>query len=136
METAEMRRRFGAARVARLATVTAAGRPHVVPCCFALDGDLLYTGVDDVKQKSTSALSRLDHIRHEPRVSVLVDHYDDDWSALWWVRADGAARVVDAESEHGRAAWALLATKYEQYRSQATPGPVIVVAVDRWRAWP
>lgn len=131
-----MRSRVADARVARLGTVTGDGHPHVVPCCFALDGDVLYTGVDDVKAKTTQELRRLDNIRRHPAVTVLVDHYDDDWSALWWVRIDGDARVVDAASPAGRTGWRLLAAKYEPYRSQTAPGPVIAVDITRWRTWP
>jgi PPOX class probable F420-dependent enzyme len=131
----EARRRLTAARVGRLATVRPDGRPHVVPCCFAVDeqGDRLYTAVDDVKAKSTTALRRLDNIAAHPHVSLLADHYDDeDWSALWWVRVDGTARI-EADSPTGSA---LLAQKYDQYRRQPPPGPCIVVDLERWTAWP
>src|SRR5262245_39864365 len=94
MDEAEMRTRVRKARVARLATVTPGGAPHVVPCCFAVVGDVVATAVDDVKVKSTPALQRAANVRATPRASLLVDHYDDDWAALWWVRVDGAARVV------------------------------------------
>src|SRR5947207_15569308 len=86
--------RFAAAPVARLATVTADGRPHVVPCCFALTGDRIVTAVDG-KPKSTLALRRLDNVRAHPAAALVVDHYDDDWSQLWWIRADGDGRVVE-----------------------------------------
>jgi PPOX class probable F420-dependent enzyme len=129
------RSRFAAARVARLATAGADGRPHLVPVVFALDGDTLYTAVDDVKPKATQRLRRLRNIAENPAVALLADHYDDDWSALWWVRADGAARVVDpGEPEAGRAR-ALLAERYPQYRAAPPPGPVIAVAVERWTGW-
>jgi PPOX class probable F420-dependent enzyme len=130
----EARRRVALARVARLATVSADGAPHVVPCVFALDGEVLFTAVD-AKPKSTTALRRLDNIRAEPRVSLLVDHYDEDWTALWWVRVDGTARVVDAGPDRDRGVTALVA-KYAQYRPAPPPGPVVVVAVRRWRCWP
>ena len=127
-----MRRRLAEARVARLATITPAGRPHLVPCCFALDGDVAYTAVDDVKAKSTLDLRRLANIRSHPAVSLLVDHYDEDWSSLWWIRVDGSARI-EIENE---AAVAALTTKYEQYRRQPPPGAVIAIDVEAWRAWP
>ena len=85
MDEFVMRRRATEARVARLGTVTGEGRPHLVPCCFALDGDALYTAVDDVKVKTTRALRRLDNIAHHRSATVLVDHYDEDWSTLWWM---------------------------------------------------
>src|SRR4051794_26234471 len=101
MDRSEMRRRFGNARVARLATVTRDTRPHVVPCCFALAGDrgAIYSAVDG-KPKSTTALRRLDNVRANPFATLIVDHYDDtDWSQLWWVRVDGAARVIESGGE-------------------------------------
>jgi PPOX class probable F420-dependent enzyme len=131
-----MRRRVAEARVARLGTVTADGRPHLVPCCFALDRDVIYTGVDAVKSKSTRALRRLDNIRAQPATCLLVDHYDDDWSALWWVRLDGDARVLEDGSSEELAGRALLAEKYPQYRGDGLPGPLIAVGVTRWTAWP
>ena len=96
----------------------------------------IYTAVDDVKPKSTAALRRLANIRGQSRVSLLVDHYSEDWSALWWIRVDGPARVVVADSAEGHEARKLLASKYDQYRVQPPPGAVIVIDVDRWRAWP
>ena len=135
MDDHERRHRLAEARVGHLATVRPDGRPHVVPCCFAVEVDRLYTAVDDVKAKSTSALTRLDNIAAQPQVSLLVDHYDDgDWTALWWVRIDGTARVESAHEASG--AIELLAQKYEPYRRQPPPGPVIVVDIERWSAWP
>lgn len=129
-----MRARVAAARVGRLATVTPAGEPHVVPCCFVLDGDTILSAVD-AKPKSTLALRRLDNLRARPRAALLVDHYDDDWATLWWVRADGDGRVIDAGAERERAL-DLLAAKYRQYRIRRPPGAVLAVTVTRWRAWP
>src|SRR5207253_5352137 len=83
-----------AARVARLATVGRDGRPHVVPICFALDGDVLYSAVDE-KPKSTRRLRRLANIEAHPEVEVVVDAWDEDWSRLWWVRLAGQARIVE-----------------------------------------
>src|SRR5947209_988633 len=87
VDHATMRQRMREARVGRLATVTGEGRPHVVPCCFVLAGDaaVVYSAVDG-KPKSTLQLRRLANIRANPYASLLVDHYADDWSALWWVR--------------------------------------------------
>jgi len=131
-----MRSRVAAARVARLATLAEGPRPHLVPCCFALedDRDTVYSAVDG-KPKSTLALRRLANLRSHHRASLLVDHYDEDWSALWWVRVDGAGRVVDDGTERDRAL-ALLAAKYEQYRRDPPPGPVIALDLSTWRAWP
>ena len=129
-----VRERFAAARVARLATADAAGRPHLVPIVFAVAGEVIYSAVD-AKPKRSAALRRLANIAANPRVSVLVDHYDDDWTALWWVRADGTARVLDIGSPEGAGAVALLVARYAPYRSQPPPGPVIAVDVARWSGW-
>ena len=128
-----MRRRFEAARVARLATVRDDGRPHVVPVCFAVDGDVIVSVVDDKPKRSTS-LQRLENVRAEPAVSLLVDQYDDDWTQLWWVRADGVAAVLESGSEHARAI-DLLVAKYGQYRERRPAGATLVIAVEAWRGW-
>lgn len=129
-----MRRRFADAAVARLATATADARPQVVPCCFVLQGSIGFTAVD-AKPKTTSRLQRIRNIEENPAVSLIVDHYDDDWTQLWWVRVDGRARVV---TDHGERAAALdlLAAKYLQYRETRPPGPVIAIDIEHWRAWP
>jgi PPOX class probable F420-dependent enzyme len=129
-----MRERAAGAKVAHLATVRPDGTPHVVPCCFVLDRDMIYSAID-AKSKSTLALQRLENLRWRPAAAVLVDHYDDDWTALWWVRADGTGRIIDGGGEHERAK-SLLEDKYPQYRHVAIPGAVIAVAVERWRGWP
>src|SRR5205814_10161694 len=105
--------RLTSARVARLATTDADGRPHLVPIVFALGGDTLYSAVDR-KPKRSSRLRRIENARARPDVTVLVDHYDEDWSQLWWVRLSGHARVLDAGEER-ELALALLAEKYPQY---------------------
>ncbi len=123
--------RFAAARVARLATVDLTGAPHLVPVVFALVGDVIHSAVDG-KPKRHRALRRLANIAHEPRVSVLADHYDDgDWSRLWWVRADGVARVHEASP----VALAALTAKYPQYLTAPPAGPFLEIAVRRWAAW-
>ena len=116
--------------VARLATVGADGRPHVVPICFAVKGDTLYTAVDE-KPKSTRRLRRLANIEANPRVEVVVDRWDEDWSKLWWVRLAGEARVV----EHDARGLELLQAKYPQYRDAPPAGPFVVVTIDARRAW-
>jgi PPOX class probable F420-dependent enzyme len=128
-----MRERFGNVRVARLATVDAEGRPHLVPLCFALAGDRIVSVVD-AKPKRTPQLRRLANIRARPQVSVLVDEYDEDWARLWWIRADGVARVVESGVARDDAVAALTA-KYPQYRDQPPEGPVIEITIDRWRGW-
>jgi len=119
--------------VARLATAGPDGRPHIVPIVFAVAGDVVWTAID-WKPKSPRGLRRLENIRANPAVAVLVDAYDDaDWSALWWTRADGRARVLDAAD--APEAIAALVARYEQYREAPPGGPVIEVAVERWTGW-
>ena len=127
---------FAAAPVAVLGTTGAGGAPHLVPVVFALSdqsGDLLYTAVD-AKPKSTHRLRRLANIEDNAAVSLLVDHYDEDWSRLWWVRLDGTATIHrdGDEIETGRA---LLRAKYDQYRRVELDGPVIEVRIHRWSSW-
>lgn len=130
----EARERFAAARVARLATADAAGRPHLVPIVFALAGERVVSAVD-AKPKRTTSLRRLANVRANPRVALLADHYEDDWSALWWVRADGRGRVLDVDEPEARAALAALAERYAPYRERPPAGPVLVVDVERWSGW-
>ena len=117
------------APVARLATVDREGRPHVVPICFVVDGDTLYTAVDE-KPKRTRRLRRLQNIEANPRVEVLIDHYEADWSKLWWVRLRGTAQIV----EDPRAV-DLLAAKYVQYRERPPAGPVIAIEIEERSEW-
>jgi PPOX class probable F420-dependent enzyme len=129
----QWRDRAATGPVARIATVRADGRPRVVPCCFALAGDRLYWAVDH-KPKTTHQLGRLDDIAAHPAVSLVVDHYADDWSELWWVRLDGEARVVD-DAEEREGALDLLAAKYQQYREHRPSGAVVAVDITRWQTW-
>jgi PPOX class probable F420-dependent enzyme len=133
MDANEMRWRFASASVARLGTVRPDGRPHLVPVCFALDGDVVVSVVDD-KPKRSTRLRRFDNVRANPAVSLLVDHYNDDWTQLWWVRVDGTARVLEAGTEHAHAI-DLLVAKYAQYRALRPAGSVLVIAVEAWRVW-
>ena len=134
MDPQERRSRLAAARVARLATVSADGEPHVVPVAFVLVGDVVYTAVDG-KPKTTRRLRRLADVEATGRASVLVDVYDEDWTSLWWVRADGAAEVLPSGSPREHRAIDALVAKYPQYAAARPAGPVIAVQVDRWRSW-
>jgi len=127
----EARARFATERVARLATADACGRPHLVPIVFALEDDRIYSAVD-AKPKRTTALRRLANVRANPAVAVLVDHYDDDWDALWWVRADGRGRVLDPEAGEAQRAIAMLRRRYARQRAI---GSVLAVDVARWIGW-
>jgi PPOX class probable F420-dependent enzyme len=131
----EARRRFSSARVARLATADADGRPHLVPIVFAVDGDIIYSAVDH-KPKRSTALRRLANIAENAAVAVLVDHYDDaDWDQLWWARADGAGRVVAPTLPEGREAVRRLQDRYSPYLDRPPTGPVLAIDVARWSGW-
>lgn len=119
-------------RIARLATVGTDGRPQLVPITFALRGNVIVTAVDH-KPKSSSNLARLRNIEADDRVSVLIDHYDEDWTRLWWVRFDGRARILRGPDRAEPISW--LVAKYEQYRAVPPAGPVIWIAVTNRRGW-
>ncbi|HET6771337.1 MAG TPA: TIGR03668 family PPOX class F420-dependent oxidoreductase [Actinomycetota bacterium] len=133
MDVSEMRRRVVEARVAYLATIDSEERPHLIPVCFALDEETLYSAVDR-KPKTSPRLRRLDNIRQHPTVAVLVDNYEEDWSRLWWVRLRGEARVIEEGPERDRAL-GLLRDKYAQYQEAPPDGAVIAVSIDEWRGW-
>ena len=138
----ECRSAFDAARVARLATVDAAGRPHLVPITFVVHGECVYFAVD-AKPKSSTNLRRLRNIAENPQVSLLVDEYDEDWSRLWWVRADGLARELTREADAAREPGTpaedrirdLLRERYPQYADVALEGPVVEITVEQWSGW-
>ena len=133
VDEAEARRRLADARVGHLATVGVDGRPDLVPFCFAVDGDLLYSAVDH-KPKRSARLRRLADIEANADVTVMADAWSEDWDRLWWVRARGRARVTEDAADRA-AALRLLTAKYEQYRERPPDGPVIVVRLLEWRGW-
>jgi PPOX class probable F420-dependent enzyme len=126
-------RRLMTVPVLRLATADEHGRPHVVTVTFAASKGAVYTAIDH-KPKSTRALRRLANIRANPRVSLLADHYEDDWDRLWWVRVDGHASIVEDEQDMAEPI-ALLAGRYHQYREHPPEGPVIAILIDHWTGW-
>lgn len=142
MERGEAIARLRSARVGRLATVTADARPHVVPFVFALverDLDVLAYWAVDRKPKRTERLQRLRNLERNPAAEFVVDGYDEDWRALWWVRASGTGRVVDDTSREHAVGLDALASKYRQYTSEPPTGPVVAIDIDRisgWRAQP
>jgi PPOX class probable F420-dependent enzyme len=133
MDEDEMRRRVAEARVGRLATIDPDGRPNVVPFVFALEGDTLYSSVDE-KPKRTRHLRRLENLRRDPRFTVLVDDYDEDWPTVWWVRLRGRGRVIEEGPERARALRSL-GEKYDQYDTEPPQGAVIALDVEDWRGW-
>jgi PPOX class probable F420-dependent enzyme len=138
MISADIRAFLDGQRIARLATVDQQGRPHVVPICFALAGETLYSAIDEKpKHGEPSNLRRIRNIASMPHVQVLFDHYDDsDWGNLRFVQVRGRARVLEGGEEHRRATEALRA-RYQQYRDMNLEHrPVIVIDVDRVVSWP
>jgi PPOX class probable F420-dependent enzyme len=131
---ADLQRRLLSVPVGRLATVNREGEPDLVPVTFALLDDCTLVTAVDHKPKTTAKLARLDNVRRHPGVTVLVDHYDDDWSTLWWVRLRGRAEVVESGPSHERAVAALVA-RYQQYRGRPPSGAAIVVTVTDCRSW-
>lgn len=132
MDPDRCRQLFATSRVARLGT-SGLARPHLVPVVFAVDGDRIVTAVDH-KPKRTRQLRRLANIDANPAVSLLVDHYEEDWDRLWWVRADGTASIIESGRERAEAI-DLLVDRYEQYGTRRPDGPVVVVGVLRWVGW-
>ena len=133
----DAKKTFARASVARLATVDRAGDPHLVPVCFALDQstDTIYSAVD-AKPKSTPDLKRLRNIAGHHRVTMLVDHYEDDWTKVWWVRIDGTAIVHDTGTEAHARGRTLLSDKYTQYAdAPGLLGRMIVVTPTKWTSW-
>ncbi|MEV4438144.1 TIGR03668 family PPOX class F420-dependent oxidoreductase [Streptomyces sp. NPDC049577] len=148
--TARARARFASSAVARLATADAAGRPHLVPVTFVLDGDALYFAVDRKPKRHREphqeqeprgahhpqSLRRLRNIEANPWVSLLVDHYADDWATLWWARADGRAEILrGSDPARSVAAIERLCAKYPQYAADPPQGPVVAIEVERWSDW-
>lgn len=130
-----MRRRVVQARVARLATVGANGRPHVVPICFTVEDDTL-TFVVDHKPKTSNTLRRVENLRANPIASLVVDQYDEDWDRLWWVRLEGRARIIDGDDPSFDAVIDPLREKYRgQYGIRPLPGPAVIIDIERWAGW-
>jgi PPOX class probable F420-dependent enzyme len=129
----EMWRRIASQSVAHMASSGSDGKPHIVPITFAIEGRVLYFAVD-AKPKRTTDLKRLRNIAANPAVSILIDHYEDEWEKLWWVRLDGNARILGDNDEIERAL-DLLAARYRQYRTNRPHGPVVEVAIGRASGW-
>ncbi|MFI5943682.1 TIGR03668 family PPOX class F420-dependent oxidoreductase [Streptomyces uncialis] len=132
LSESEARQRFASARVLRLATADEEGTPHLVPATFAVQGDVVAIAVDQ-KPKRHQNLRRLRNITANDHVSLLVDEYHDDWTRLWWVRADGSGRVLEDDKRNAPLDW--LASKYPQYAETRPDGPVIEITVTRWSGW-
>ena len=122
--------------VARLATADASGRPHVIPVCFAYDGRRIYSVLDaKPKRGSLTALRRVRNILANPQVSLVLDHYEADWSKLWYLLIHGQAALIE-DGDEPAAAIDLLRSKYEQYREMDLEGnPVIAITPERVTGW-
>ena len=129
----ESRKRAIDAPVGHLATVSASGDPHLVPVTFAVVAGNVAIGIDE-KPKSTLDLKRLRNIHGNPRVALLCDRYDEDWTQLWWVRGDGIASIEEAGSRWEES-WVALNDKYPQYEGREHVGPVVLIEVNRWSGW-
>lgn len=140
LDREQTRRLVTAARVARLATVDADGRPHLVPVCFVLESADSVEGRDrvriavDHKPKRSAELRRTANLQATGQACLLVDHYDEDWSRLWWVRLDGHGGPTSDPGEAARALDAL-AAKYPQYREHRPDGPVLTIEIEAYRGW-
>jgi PPOX class probable F420-dependent enzyme len=133
MDEGQLRQRVASARVARIGTVDEQGRAHLVPIVFVLDGDRLYSATDDGPRPA----KRLRNLARDPRATVLVDAYDEDWSTVWWVRLRGRGRAVSDAEERGHAR-RLLSEKYPQFGDappEEAAGPVMAVDIEQWAGW-
>ena len=136
MDEREMRVQLANGRVARLATVTPTGQPHVVPVCFTISQNTLYITIDEKpKRVAGSALKRISNIERNPMVAIVVDRYDEDWTRLGWVMLRGRAEILRAGTEHDRAQ-ELLRSRYRQLAAmQIADRPVIAVRLERVKSW-
>ena len=108
------------ARVAHLATVDGLGQPMVVPVCFVFDGTFIYSPIDEKpKQVEPTRLRRLRNINENPRVSMVVDEYSEDWNKLAHVIVSGVASIISPfeQADEHKHAVILLREKYPQYQS-------------------
>ena len=122
--------------VGHLATADAGGRPYVVPFCFVCDGGKIYS-VLDAKSKSADLrrLRRVRNILENPKVSLVIDHYESDWSKLWFLLVQGTAELLESGDEHAKAL-AQLRTKYPQYRQMdLDDNPMIRITPERVTGW-
>ena len=135
MLTEQQRAFLAAQRVARLATADAAGRPHVVPVCYALLRDKIYFTIDEKPKRKPTALKRLANLRANPFAALVVDRYDEDWSRLGWVMVQGPAEILASGAEHDLAQ-AALRQRYPQLAAMRIAAlPVVAVRIDHASGW-
>ena len=133
MNRAEALERLSSAQVGYFASITPDGRPHLVVVTFAVIGFNVVHMIDE-KPKTTRNLQRLQNVETLPIASMLVDHYDEDWKQLWWVRADGEV-TIEKDGDLWWEARSRLKAKYRQYRNSPPTGPAIFLSIDRLTAW-
>ncbi len=123
-------------RVARLATASSQGVPHVVPICYAYDGQHIFLALDKKpKRVDVRKLKRVRNILENPRVSVVIDDYSEDWSRLAFVIVNGIAQLIEEGLEQKRAV-TLLSEKYSQYREMSIEdSPVIKITIENQTIW-
>jgi len=122
--------RLATARIATLGTIRRDGAAHLIPCVFAISDNQIITAIDH-KPKTTRQLARLTNIAHDPRVTLLAHHYEDDWHQLWWVRVDGLASISSEPPE----ILASLIAKYAQYQDHPPEGPFITIEASNISTW-
>ena len=132
----DVTRLIRSARTAHLATSDKSGQPHVIPICFVYDGKCFYSPIDEKPKRTVpSKLKRLKNIRENPKVALVIDHYDEDWRKLAYVLVFGKARILQSGEKH-RNAVQLLRKKYPQYRSMAIDArPMIAITANRIVSW-
>lgn len=136
MLTDDQRRFLAGQRVARLATADAGGRPHVIPICFASDANTVYFTVDEKpKRRSGAPLKRISNMLENPRVALVVDRYEEDWTRLGWVMVQGRAEVLDSGDEHDRAQASLKARYRQLAGMQIDTLPVVAIRIERAISW-
>ena len=135
MLTEAQRRFLGDCRVGRLATADRGGMPHVIPVCYAVEGETLYVTVDEKPKRRDVQLKRVRNIRENPQAAFVADRYDEDWSRLGWVMLRGTAEILESGPEHD-SAQELLRARYPQYRTMNLAGlPVIALRIERAASW-
>jgi PPOX class probable F420-dependent enzyme len=134
-----IRTKLKEARVARLATLSAESRPHVVPVCFVYDGSVFYTAIDKKpKRLAPERLARVRHIRAMPRVALLIDEYCEEWTRLWYILVRGTAKLIPKSASKERAkVIRQLRQKYPQYGEGILPddAPIIRIIPEQIASW-
>ena len=133
-----VRDRIDAARSAHFATASAGAEPHLIPVVFALSGTAAYIAIDE-KPKTTTRIRRLRNIEENPQAALLIDHYDDDWSQLWWIMLRGRADILlpdTWDANEARDARSALRSRYPQYAAQALEDrPLIRLTIEKVTHW-